>query len=74
MKIEDVQTNKSEYTENELDGMILVLEKAEEIKADSTLFEILKGRMKKRVKSIKSLADLKSKANEKMLEDDKIKS
>lgn len=68
MKLSDLDLTKNEYSEEELDCMIMCLEKSEEIKRDSTLFQILQKRMKKKVKSIKSLQDLRTISNESDLE------
>lgn len=73
MKIQDIDPTKMEYDDSELDSMIDVLTKAEDIKKDSSLYELIKKRMKSKVKSIKSIGDLRNKANELALSQDKIK-
>ena len=70
--IQDVDITKNEFTEEELDSLIDILEKAEAVKEDSALFRIVKNRMGAKVKTMSSLSDLKSEYNKKVLEEDKI--
>jgi len=69
MQIADIDPAQDEFTEDELDAMIDVLEKAEAIKEDSALLKIVQRRMKSKVKSIESLADLRAVASEKAAEE-----
>lgn len=69
----DINIDQNEFSEEELDLMIEVLEKAEAIKEDGALFKVVQKRMGDKVKSITSMQDLKSAYNEKVLTEDRIK-
>ena len=66
--ISKIDTTQNEFSEEELDTMIEILKKADEIQADSALFSIVRKRMKDQVKAITSLEDLNTRYNEKVLE------
>lgn len=63
MKLEDIDPSQQEFSDEELKAMGEILLKAEEIKADHALYNIVEKHMKKQVKKIKSLSDLRAKAN-----------
>ena len=67
MKISDIDTEQMEFSEEELDGMVDILTKAEEIKADKALYRLVQKQMRKSVKKIKSVSDLRAKLSEKDL-------
>ena len=69
----DIDIDKNEFSEEDLDLMIEVLEKAEAIKEDGALFKVVQKRMGDKVKSITSMQDLKSAYNEKVMTEDRIK-
>ena len=69
----ELDIDKNEFSEDELDMMIDVLEKAEAIKEDGPLFKIVKKRMGEKVKSIKSMEDLRSRYNQAVSTEDRIK-
>lgn len=73
MRIAQIDPGKMEFSEEELDGMIDCLDKAEQIKKDQTLMQILQKRMKSKVKSIKSLSDLRARASQVELQPSKVK-
>lgn len=64
MKLADIDTTAMEFTEEELDYMGEVLVKAEEIRADKKLYELVESHMKKRADQITSVADLRKKHQE----------
>jgi len=66
----DIDITKNEFTEDEIDDMIEVLDLAQKITDDAALFRLCQRRMKGKVKEIKSLDDLRSKYIEKSIEGD----
>ena len=64
MKAEKVEPKKIE--QYEIEGWVSTLLSAEEIKNDSEKMALIKPFLEKKQKAIKSLADLKSVANEKI--------
>ena len=66
--ISKIDPSQNEFSEEELDTMIEILKKADEIQSDSALFSIIRKRMKDQVKAITSLEDLNTRYNEKVLE------
>jgi len=64
----DIDITKNEFTEDEVDEMIDVLDLAQKITDDAALFRMCQRRMKGKVKEIKSLDDLRSKYVEKSIE------
>jgi len=64
----DIDITKNEFTEDEIDDMIEVLDLAQKITDDAALFRLCQRRMKGKVKEIKSLDDLRSKYVEKSIE------
>lgn len=65
MLIKDINPKNSEFTEDELDAMAMLLQKAEEIRDDSALYGLIKDHIKKTTKELNSIADLRSLAYEK---------
>ena len=64
-----VDITQNEFTEEEMDEMIGVLDMSQKITDDAALFRLLQNRMKGKVKDIQSLDDLRSKHVEKTLEE-----
>lgn len=64
MKLEDIDTKKDGWTDEELDALVDILVKAEEIKTDSVLYKLVQQHMKKKKKKIDSVADLRAKEQE----------
>ena len=65
----DFDINQNEFSEEELDQMVEVLDMAKKITEDSALFRLLQKHMGKQVEDIQSLDDLRSKYQEKTLND-----
>ena len=63
MQLENLDLKKDSFENKELDAMVKCLTLAEEIKADVHLYGLVKDHMKKQVKKIKSVSDLRAKLN-----------
>lgn len=57
-------TKKKGYDDYELDDAVRTLVRAEEIRQDGKLLKAIQGRLDKKVRAVKSLADLKQKKYE----------
>jgi hypothetical protein len=64
MDISSIDTKATEFTEEELTAMGDILIKAKEIENDPILLKLVQNHMDKKVKSIKSVKDLRKKAQE----------
>lgn len=64
-----IDTTQMEFTTEELQTMGEILLKAEEIKADKQLYDLVQKSMKKKAKAITSTEDLRVKANMKAMEE-----
>lgn len=69
MNVSEIDTSQMEFSEEELDAMVEILTKAEEIKADPPLLKLVEKHGRKKVKSIESMSDLRRVASDKALED-----
>lgn len=64
---EEAEQKEKKYEEWELDDACRTLERAAEIQQDSKLMQALQPHLEKKMKAIKSLADLRSLAKKKAL-------
>lgn len=64
-----IDTTQMEFSEEELQTMGEILLKAEEIKADKQLYDLVQKSMKKKAKAINSTEELRIKANMKAMEE-----
>lgn len=64
-----IDTSQMEFSTEELQTMGEILLKAEEIKADKQLFDLVQKNMRKKAKAITSTEDLRLEASKKAMEE-----
>jgi hypothetical protein len=64
MQISEIDCKKGEYTDEEMNAMCDLMEKAHEISSDPALAKAVGKHMKRRANKLKSTADLRAKLSD----------